>query len=201
MTAPKPDLFFAFHAYKEYTSEGGPLSIDDNIHNFTITELCRNNEIYEKLATKTWKQGKRPFGFYPSPCKQFYGVKATSYKDSYCFPWSVAEWKHHGKIGTREETSKLFCQAANGAAVCLTLFACAASGGQPGDFLSDIRPVVYFTFTGHVARVWIGYITEIRRGCFKYVSTPGSKFRALIDILLTNVADAVYVAGKPIQRY
>ncbi|KAF2704367.1 hypothetical protein K504DRAFT_538329 [Pleomassaria siparia CBS 279.74] len=168
LTAPKPDLFFAFHGYDEHERTGGPLSADENIHNFTVTELRRTYESYDQLGKETWKHGKRPFMFLPSPCQRFYSATKVPYKDSYCFPWTICEWKHQGQIGKHEERSKLFCQAANGAAVCLTLFANAASGGLPGEFLRDTRPVVYFTFTGHVARVWIGYITSVQKGCYKY---------------------------------
>ena len=58
------------------------------------------------------------FGFTPSPSKAFFD--AASNKDLTCFPWAICEIKHHGHIDTSEETFG-FCQAANGAAVSLTL--------------------------------------------------------------------------------
>jgi hypothetical protein len=163
LTAPKPDLYFSFHAYLQGDAECGPLSADDYIQNFSVTRLSQLYEEYPKLARY---DKDRQFGFNPSPCKAFHAL--ASFKDRTCFPWAVCEWKHHGKIGTRDE-DYLYCQAANGAAVFLTLFANAAAGGQPTPVLDDIRPVICMTFTGPKSKVWVAYVTEVEAGRYKYV--------------------------------
>ena len=89
-------------------------------------------------------------------------------KDRTCFPWAVCECKHHGKIDTSFE-EYLHCQAANAAAVCLTLFANAAAGGRSSPVLSDIRPVVCMTFVGPRTKVWVAYVTAIEKARYKYV--------------------------------
>ncbi|KAF2686557.1 hypothetical protein K458DRAFT_415905 [Lentithecium fluviatile CBS 122367] len=162
LTAPKPDLYLSFHAYLQGDAECGPLSADDYIENFSVTRLSQLYEEYPELARKLARRDRIPqFGFTSSPCKKFYDV--GSFKDRACFPWAVCEWKHHGKIGTCVEDF-LYCQAANAAAVCLTLFANAAAGGRSTPVLDDIRPVVCMTFTGPKSKVWVAYVTEVEAG-------------------------------------
>jgi hypothetical protein len=186
LTAPKPDLFFSFHAYMQGDPECGPLTGDDYIENFGVTCLSKLYEDYLELSKH---HDERPFGFVSSPCKEFYDE--DSFKDRTCFPWAVCEWKHQGHIGTAYE-SFLHCQAANAAAVCLTFFANAASGGGTAPDLHDIRPVVCMTFTGPKTRVWVAYVTEVEDGRYRYVRSlrlPSSR-------RLTISANAVYMEGK-----
>jgi hypothetical protein len=107
-------------------------------------------------------------------CKVFYSM--TSLKDRTCFPWFVCEWKHHGKVATRDKR-ELYCQAANGSAVCLTLLANAAAGGESSPALDDIRPIVSMTFTGPETKVWLAYVTRIQDGRYRYVSVSRALYR------------------------
>ncbi|KAF1966081.1 hypothetical protein BU23DRAFT_603781 [Bimuria novae-zelandiae CBS 107.79] len=170
LTAPKPDLYFGFHAYVQGDNETGPLRGDDYVENFSVTRL---SQLYEADV-----------GFVPSPCKEFFGLKELKIKDLTCFPWAVCEWKHEGKIDTRDE-KKAYYQAANGAAVCLTLFANAAVGGRPFPILHDIRPVVCMTFTGPKAKVWVAYVTEVEDGRYRY------RMRCIWEGSLRNILDNV----------
>ncbi|KAJ4349492.1 uncharacterized protein N0V89_008108 [Didymosphaeria variabile] len=179
LKAPKPDLFLSFHAYERGDTECGPLSGEDYIENFGMTCL---NDLYDKYRTMVRKRPDRKFGFNPSPCKEFY--IASSVKDRTCFPWAVCEWKHHGHIGTRYE-DYLHCQAANAAAVCLTLFANAAAGGRASPVLGEIRPVVCMTFTGPNIKVWIAYVTEVRKAHYRY------RMRCIWKGSLKNVLDNI----------
>lgn len=177
LTAPKPDLFFSFHAYMKGDPGCGPLTGDDYIESFGVTCLSKLYEDYVRLSEH---HDERPFGFFSSPSKEFYTKEYAndSFKDRICFPWAVCEWKHHGHIGTRHETF-LHCQAANAAAVCLTYLANAASGGYPAPDLLEIRPVVCMTFAGPKTRVWVAYVTEVEDGRFKYVSLTNEKFLSI----------------------
>lgn len=166
-------------------AECGPLNGDDYIENFGMTRL---NRLYEKYITMADERPDLPFGFTPSPCKEFFSAEFV--KDRTCFPWAVCEYKHHGKMDTCFETY-LHCQAANTAAVCLTLFANAAAGGRPSPVLSEIRPVVCMTFTGPRTKVWIAYVTAIEKGRYRYVRLHHSAF-ALKDVL-TLAAHALYL--------
>ncbi|KAF2133831.1 hypothetical protein P153DRAFT_392475 [Dothidotthia symphoricarpi CBS 119687] len=179
LTAPKPDLFFSFHAYEHSETYGGPLSTDDYIQNFSLTRLSKIYEQYERLAEYNLDC---EFGFIPSPCKEFHSLSA--YKDLTCFPWAVCEWKHHGHVSTTYERY-CYCQAANAAAVCLTLFANAAAGGQQTPILDEIRPVVCMPFVGPETKVWVVYITMIRNGRYKY------RMRCIWEGSLHNVVDNV----------
>ena len=144
-------------------AECGPLYGDDYIENFGLTRL---NRLYDKYTTMVDGRPDLLFGFTPSPCKEFFS--AESVKDRVCFPWAVVECKHHGKINTSCE-EYVHCQAANAAAVCLTLFANAAAGGRPSPILSEIRPVVCMTFVGPRIKVWIAYVTAIKKAHYRYV--------------------------------
>ncbi|ORX99675.1 hypothetical protein BCR34DRAFT_668413 [Clohesyomyces aquaticus] len=162
LKAPKPDLYFCFHAYVQGDTECGPLSGDDYIENFSMTRLSQLKEQYPNLVRH---HKGRQFGFYPSPCTKFYDL--NSLKSRTCFPWAVCEWKHQGAVGTRDEIY-LHCQAANAAAICLTMFANAATGGRPAPVIDEIRPVVCMTLAGAKSKVWVAYVTEIKDGRYKY---------------------------------
>lgn len=148
----------------------GPLGEDDYVQNLSVTRLCTLYEKYRELSEK--KKGWK-FGFIPSPFSQFYSTSSMKLKYQQCFPWLVCEWKHHGKEGTLDE-DLMHCQAANGAAVCLTLLANAAAMGYRSPILKEIRPVVCMTFVGPKGRVWIAYVASIdhKRACYRYVRYP-----------------------------
>src|SRR5205823_5023479 len=79
LKAPKPDFYFSFHAYEKNNTDGGPLSADDYIQNFSLTRLSELYEQYQKFV----KHGKRlRYGFNPSPCKEFDSL--ASCKDLTC---------------------------------------------------------------------------------------------------------------------
>ncbi|KAF1828716.1 hypothetical protein BDW02DRAFT_209370 [Decorospora gaudefroyi] len=158
LKAPKPDLFLSFHAYLQGEAECGPLHGDDYIENFGMTRL---NRLYEKYPTTIHRRRDLPFGFTPSPCKIFYS--AGSVKDR--------EYVH--------------CQAANAAAVCLTLFANAAAGGRSSPILSEIRPVVCMTLVGPRIKVWIAYVTAIKKARYSY------RMQCIWEGSLRNVLDNV----------
>ncbi|KAF2438140.1 hypothetical protein P171DRAFT_437215 [Karstenula rhodostoma CBS 690.94] len=178
LKAPKPDLFLSFHAYEQGDSECGPLNGEDYVENFGMTRL---NELYEDYTFLAKKHPDRKFGFNPSPCTDFYSL---SVKARTCFPWAVCEWKHHGHLDTRYE-DYLHCQAANAAAVCLTLFANAAAGGREHPILDEIRPVLCMTFTGPRIKVWIAYVTEVKAGRYRY------RMRCIWRGSLLNVLDNI----------
>jgi hypothetical protein len=164
LTAPKPDLYFSFHAIGWGANELGPMGKDDYVQNFTQTKLVRLYERYGELSEEgemlNWQ-----FGFIPSPLAPFYTSEGI--KDQQCFPWLICEWKHHGKQGTLDG-KKTYCQAANAAAVCLTLFANAAATEYSGPKKHDIRPVVCMTFVGEYSRVWIAYVASVNKETARY---------------------------------
>jgi hypothetical protein len=165
--------------------ECGPLHGDDYIENFGITCL---NRLYEKYTPMIRKRRNISFGFTPSPCKEFYSTESV--KDRVCFPWAVVECKHHGKINTTFE-EYVHCQAANAAAVCLTLFANAAAGGRPSPIQSEIRPVMCITFVGPRIKVWIAYVTAIKKARYEYVRH--TQFSFAPKNVLTLIAHAVHL--------
>ena len=162
ISAPKADAFLSFHAHERNMSDGGSLRQDDYIQNFSQTRLI---ELYEKSERMNRQENDWNCSFTPSPSRSFY--TAANNKDRICFPWAICEIKHQGHINNSEEQF-LFCQAANGAAVSLTLLANAAAAGFKEPPIHEIRPVVVFTFTGPVTRVWLAYVWGIEDHCYKY---------------------------------
>lgn len=164
--APKPDLYFSFHACARNDHEQGPLGADDYVQNFSMTTLSKLYEDYKKLSKK--HRGCK-FGFIPSPLTPFYSSQGMKHQQ--CFPWLVCEWKHHGQEGTSYE-ERMHCQAANGAAVCLTLLANAAATEFSTPEIEDIRPVVCMTFVGSKSKVWIAHVDGVdeEEGRYTYVS-------------------------------
>lgn len=205
LSAPKPDMYLSFHAYQN-GKEGGVLSGDEYIHNFSLTEL---NRIYEsnirvtKLIAKKKRKEKTkgydqknsssqylrlPYNFTPSPCRELFRARGT--KDLTCFPWAVCEWKHHDVDKRSQE--RCYYQAANGAAVSLTLLANAAAAMPSSLEIHDIRPVVCFTFIGAQARVWIAYISRITKDeRYRYVCH--SSVNILEVPTDTSVENAMYM--------
>jgi hypothetical protein len=158
LKAPKADGYFSFYAYDE-KDLSGCLYADDN---FGLTALRSLHKKYPALA---YHDSRRQFGIAPSPCRGFYDPKSSDVRT--CFPWAVCEWKHHGVKARYEQY--MHCQAANGAALCLTLLANAATGGRPAPVLREIRPLVCMTFKGPMTKIWVAYVTKIEAGRYSYV--------------------------------
>ena len=163
LIAPNLDLFFSFHAYERGHSGGGPLNKDEYIQNFSLTNL---NNLYAAYRNHVEKSPNTKFGFYPSPYRSFYNYGLHT--DLTCFPWAVCEWRHQRAYGWEAEDF-MYCQAANGAAVSLTINAGVGTAGYDEPLLSELRPVIAFTFAGPEARAWIAFISERKDSRYKYV--------------------------------
>ncbi|MCJ1326878.1 hypothetical protein MMC10_003544 [Thelotrema lepadinum] len=184
LSAPKVDAYLCFHAHFENSEkDGGSLYKDDYVENFSRDRLVTLQRKCEKIIHgSNGQEIDWNFEFTPSPNKSFYTAKDN--RDLTCFPWATCEIKHQGHINTPEETF-LFCQAANGAAVSLTLLANAAAAGVEEPLIHEIRPVIAFTFTGPIARVWVAYIWDIEDLCYKH------RMRCIWQGSLTNVIDNI----------
>ena len=196
LSAPKVDAYLCFHAHFENSEkDGGSLYKDDYVENFSRDRLVTLQRKCEKIIHgSNGQEIDWNFEFTPSPNKSFYTAKDN--RDLTCFPWATCEIKHQGHINTPEETF-LFCQAANGAAVSLTLLANAAAAGVEEPLIHEIRPVIAFTFTGPIARVWVAYIWDIEDLCYKHVRALETNIKPVF----TDIACRECVAyGKEVSQ-
>ncbi|KAF2676867.1 hypothetical protein K458DRAFT_424366 [Lentithecium fluviatile CBS 122367] len=189
LTAPKPDLCFSFHAIGWGANELGPMGKDDYVQNFTQTKLVRLYEEYRKISKEKEMQAWQ-FGFMPSPVTAFY--KSQGVKNQQCFPWLICEWKHQGKRGTLDEKRTYF-QAANAAAVCLTLLANAAATERWSLEKGDLRPVICMTFVGESIRVWIAYVASIDEQTARYKYKMQCIWRGSLRSVIDNVMLSVII--------
>lgn len=114
--------------------------------------------------------------FNPGPCIDFSidgNPQPEDMKNFSCFPWLIGEWKHAGEIPT---PTRGHCQAANAAAVALSIMASVAAKGKERPDVNDIWPVFAITSTGHRAKVWIAYISKVERSQYRYVGFPSIAF-------------------------
>lgn len=118
---------------------------DDYVQNFTETQLSI-------LEQEKWGN------LISNPIASLDTGKKIKTKHHVCFPSAVVEIKHQD-VGPAE-TEKCYSQAANGAAVALSMLGRLVHFSGPIDNVKEIRPVVTFTFVGPIMKVWLAYISE-----------------------------------------
>ena len=168
--APRPDfnLSFLVSSGDQSGAEGigNALNDDQTLKNLSLEQL-------HSLATFfASRRGHR--AFHASPYRDYSKSPKESQnppgsKELTCFPWLLHESMPQSALGT-SDVEHGYCQAANDAAVCLTLLANLAARGRENPITEEIRPVVAITSVGSVTKVWIAYVGNVKVDSYEFVS-------------------------------
>lgn len=148
LTAPKPDVTYAFPIFK--TTDNLPLGYADSplVHNFSIAFLKSLVGDNFRCAVTSKLQRLR---------EEKEKLQNLQDHDFMCFPWAIVEAKR-AQVGARE-IEECYCQAANGTAAIIStyraLFRSSITMGA-----DDLPPAIAFTCVGSRLKVWLTYLDE-----------------------------------------